>query len=333
MRILPSISSRNLRIAGASLIAVLMVAGGYVLPGLTFPETKAVNAELTDDILASYVAKDTDSDGLPDWQETLYGTDSNVPDTDGDGVTDGEAVRRGLLTPRSLSSQLPQEPIGEEDIPGEAPAPGSFTERFSRAFFEAYIKASGGEPMSAEAQEKLINDLLATYASEAGRSLVPTHTRVSIRTDASLDLIAYAARVEGVLQSLPQGENSDMFALSQDLIENDEAEAGTRLGVVGNQYSAASRQLLAMSAPLSFVDAHLQLVNGLEEAGRAAKAVSTYKEDPLLTMGALTVLSPARADILQAINTLAEAVLMRGEPAPGTPGAVLVETARYAQQP
>ncbi len=37
--------------------------------------------------------KDSDSDGLKDWEETLWKTDPNNPDSDGDGMSDGEEVR------------------------------------------------------------------------------------------------------------------------------------------------------------------------------------------------------------------------------------------------
>lgn len=36
--------------------------------------------------------KDSDNDGLKDWQEDLYKTDLNNPDTDGDGYIDGEEI-------------------------------------------------------------------------------------------------------------------------------------------------------------------------------------------------------------------------------------------------
>lgn len=39
--------------------------------------------------------KDSDNDGLKDWQEELYKTDPYNPDTDGDGYLDGEEVNSG----------------------------------------------------------------------------------------------------------------------------------------------------------------------------------------------------------------------------------------------
>jgi hypothetical protein len=39
--------------------------------------------------------KDTDNDGLKNWEEVLWKTDINNPDTDGDGTPDGEEVKVG----------------------------------------------------------------------------------------------------------------------------------------------------------------------------------------------------------------------------------------------
>jgi len=39
--------------------------------------------------------KDTDNDGLKDWEEKLYKTDPLNPDTDGDGYLDGEEINSG----------------------------------------------------------------------------------------------------------------------------------------------------------------------------------------------------------------------------------------------
>ncbi|MBD3282514.1 MAG: hypothetical protein GF387_02820 [Candidatus Portnoybacteria bacterium] len=39
--------------------------------------------------------KDTDQDGLKDWEENLYDTDPTNPDTDGDGYLDGEEIDSG----------------------------------------------------------------------------------------------------------------------------------------------------------------------------------------------------------------------------------------------
>ena len=43
--------------------------------------------------------KDSDNDGLPDWEEKLLGTDPSNPDTSGKGVLDGVAYKTQKLYP------------------------------------------------------------------------------------------------------------------------------------------------------------------------------------------------------------------------------------------
>lgn len=328
MRIPP----RNLRIIGASLIAVLMVVGGYVLPGLTFPETKAVNAELTDDLLASYISKDTDGDGLPDWQESLYGTDANTADTDGDGISDGEAVRRGLLTPTNLASEIPTDPIGDEDIPGEDPAEGSLTEEFSRAFFQAYVQASNGQPLAAEAQQALITRLLGDFSTRAGRLVNSSYTTVSVRTNAAISTRDYTASVEDAIRRNDINlEGRTPSELMQAAVEDGDEAARLKLVSLANAEAATARELLAIQVPPALAQQHLQLLRSTDSLAKATRLVSGYKTDPVATMGALIAYAPASQEFVNAIKAVASAVLAEGEPLPGAPGAYLIEIARSVE--
>ncbi len=66
-------------------------------------QESAYSAEL----VANVPAMDTDKDSVSDWdEENIYHTDPRNPDTDGDGVKDGEEIARGTdpLTPSSPST-------------------------------------------------------------------------------------------------------------------------------------------------------------------------------------------------------------------------------------
>lgn len=56
---------------------------------------KIMNAISSGQGVNSISAVDTDSDGLTDDAEAIYGSDINKPDTDGDGYKDGEEVKNG----------------------------------------------------------------------------------------------------------------------------------------------------------------------------------------------------------------------------------------------
>lgn len=309
-----------------------MVVGGYVLPGFAFPETKAVNAELTDELLASYVSKDTDSDGLPDWQEALYGTDVSRADTDGDGISDGDAVRKGLLTPTALASQIPTDPIGEEDIPGEAATPGSMTDQFARSFFQAYIQESGGQPMTPEAQQALIERLLADFNARSAKALASSYTSLSIRTSASTSVQDYAAAVVRIMQENdPPGEQTDPLLLMQALMEKGDESARQKLSLLGKANGTVAKKLLTVSVPPVLADEHLQMIRSLDTLSKATMIMVNYEKDPVGVMGALGLYTPASQEFLSSIEGIATEIVRGGEPAAGTPEAFIVGIARTLQ--
>lgn len=323
------LNARKLRIVGAALIALLMVAGGYFLPGLRFPETRPVNAALTDDLLASYIAKDTDGDGLPDWQEALYGTDVNKADTDGDGISDGNAVQQGLLTPTALASQIPQDPIGEEDIPGDPAAPGSITDEFSKAFFQAYIEASGGQPLSADAQQALLQKLLADFNSRVAQSVSSTYTIVSVHTDPNVSVSLYAKSVEDVIRANNVAEaDANALVEMQALIQEDDTSAKGKLERIAAAYRGIANGLLAARVPPAFAQQHLALARAFDTLAKSTAQVARFKEDPLAVLGALAMYSPAAGQMDDGLQGLAAEVLKNGEPGANDPGFLIVYLAR-----
>ena len=53
------------------------------------------------------LSKDSDNDGLKDWEEALWKTDAHNPDTDGDGTTDNHEI---------LAKRDPRKPGPDDEI-------------------------------------------------------------------------------------------------------------------------------------------------------------------------------------------------------------------------
>src|SRR5574343_1049151 len=43
--------------------------------------------------ISGIVDSDQDSDGVPDWEESIWGTDPKKPDTDNDGISDFDFIK------------------------------------------------------------------------------------------------------------------------------------------------------------------------------------------------------------------------------------------------
>lgn len=334
------ISERTLRITAASVLALIMVSAAYLLSGPNFLTSRSANAESTEQLLQAYASKDTDGDGLPDWEEALYGTDPNKAISNSFGIPDGQAAREGKLTPNALASQLPSAdqgtstaPLTDADFGGTpAPAAGSITEQFSREFFQEYVQASNGQPMDQATQQKLVTDLLASFTQKAVAGFSSSYSAVSIHTDSSISVSAYAAQVESIILSNDVSpEDSQPLALMEALIEKNDESARAKLTTLAASYGKISQQLLAVHVPPSLASQHLALVQGFDELHKATAATATFEKDPLGTMGAISAFQPASNMVVSAFKGIATVILSTGEPASGLPGSMIVSIARSTE--
>lgn len=88
---------RNAKIILGALLALLAIILFFWLSGEKFlQKNKNENAKLTAERIAIADANgDPDHDGLKNWEEALWKTDPNNPDTDGDGTPDGQEIKEG----------------------------------------------------------------------------------------------------------------------------------------------------------------------------------------------------------------------------------------------
>lgn len=328
-------SPRIVAISFALVIACGLVWAAYLLSGPgSFFGVRSVTAQSTDELLRSYAAKDTDSDGLPDWQETLYGTDPNNPDSNGDGVNDGEAVRAGTLTPQSLSQITADTSLSADDIPGPTAAPGSITDQFARLFLERFAAAGGGGEMTIEQQQVLVNDLLAEFGERAESLLLSTYSRVSVRTSPEVSVAAYTDAVALIIieNDVAEGAGEPIPLMEAYLVNGDES-AKEKLSRLAQAYEAIATGLLQTPVPPELAEEHLLLVQSFDTLARATTAVTNYEQDPLAVMGALSLYQPYSKQIVTALTDIATVVLRTGEPAPGTGASLIVRVVRSAETP
>lgn len=68
---------------------------------LVYPKIQEVtrrNKVLKDATIQTLVDSDQDGDGVPDWEESIWGTDPNKRDSDGDGVSDFDFIKSKKLS-------------------------------------------------------------------------------------------------------------------------------------------------------------------------------------------------------------------------------------------
>lgn len=103
---------KKIRVPVFVIILVIIVIIGGAIFALRYFEKNKKTQELSSQEPASGW-RDSDNDGLKDWEEELYRTDPNNPDTDNDGYLDGEEINSG----HNPLVKAPGDELGSHPLP------------------------------------------------------------------------------------------------------------------------------------------------------------------------------------------------------------------------
>ena len=229
-------------------------------------------------------SKDSDEDGLYDWEELLLGTDMASADTDKNGISDGLQYKTEKLYP-------------------EVEPPPDLLEQFLN--FESRVSASGsGESLNltnsiaeeaafrygtsgqeGELDEKTFNQLTTALASDFSRFLPQDKygpTNVAITKGRSTETInAYVASATLILQSEPIIYGEDPLQLINNFLQNGDPESKEKLATLGTSYVAITEGLSKLTVPETFLKTHLELLNSSNHIAQALKNMSVAEHDPV----------------------------------------------------
>lgn len=326
-----ALSPRILRLSGASLLAVLMVGGAYVVSGpVPFFKTNIADAQSSAELLRTYAAKDSDTDGLPDWQEALYGTDPLDPESFRAGTKDGDAVAQGLIEPKVTVAEAPK-PTDPSTVPGTPAAPNSTTDRFAQAFLKQYLLTRGETPPT---QEEITSFVESSIADLSSSSASPdTYTAADVRVSGASGtaaLVSYAASVENVFATYTVSTEKNELSYFADAL-NEDASALKKIEDISSAYKSIAKALIALPVPAEAAPAHRSIANALVHMSEVSADMATMKTDPLRALMGIGLYGDYAARVvtgfagLNGIFTARQVVL----PA-GTPGAEVVQVAKNA---
>lgn len=329
-RILP-----HWRVLAATLFSAVLVVGAYILArGVESPSLAQASTETA--LLQAIATKDSDNDGLPDWEEALYGTDPRVTDSFHLGMTDGEAVAKGLIVPKAIAD-IQAAPSGGATNSNidyaanglAAPTEGSLTDAFSKNFFSLYVaakQANGGADLTdAQMQnvEKQALDALMTSVAPAPdfKSL----RDLTISNGGADALKAFAVDAEAIfLKNSTTATMSELVYLQYAVDNNDEV-ALAHLAAIAKAYRNGAAGLSALTVPRELAAQDLALVNALMRMSEVINDFAHVNGDPLTAMLALQQYLPAAQALGKAFADIGDTYAAAGVTLPaGTPGALFL---------
>jgi len=275
-----------------------MVGVSYWLSGPLLP---TVGAESADDLLRAYVAKDTDNDGLSDWQEALYGSDPKDPSSIVDGMRDADAVAQGLVKPR-FETQSPATNDAIQDVPGVDAKEGTLTDRFAKTFLQNYLQAQRAGSLSNEQKQALVASALSEFDSVRPDEF--SYSDVKTSGSGAPALLSYAKAAESVLLANALHPEKNELEYVFDGAINGDADGLVQANKIGEAHEAIGRALITVSVPAEARYAHLRLANAFVRAGETIKDMASFDTDPFLALLAVGKYEASKREIVDAYAAL-----------------------------
>jgi hypothetical protein len=251
---------------------------------------------------------DSDDDGLSDWQEGLWGTDPEDPDSDGDGTEDGAEV----AADRNPNEAGPGDQLATANVSVQSSASQSvnLTTQTKRELLPQSlilaIARENGEDVSdgdieriAESVSGGINTQINLYTADDLQIGEPASTPAEAR--------AYVRQVITALNVETTGQQTNPLAIVAGALQNNEKGRLDFSSYIAIDQTIIAN-LLAIAVPPAYTASHLQIVNSLQSEKVALEMLETVTADPVKGVVAVREYKAALADGEKAVETLAAQV-------------------------
>ncbi len=272
---------------------MVIVGLGYLI--LSFWNNRNVDSISKEQVSVEKVLaeaeKDTDNDGLLDWEEALWKTDPEIVDTDGDGISDGEEVRAGR-NPKLAGAcdekekkcsdklQSPEEISKNQNSDPEEPS--TFTAKIAQEFGKNYFAGKGlvgGESLSASAQQSLADSI--TLGIEQGvAAYQDVFTKEDIKISKFLSPKLYLNKLGGAFSKNFEGVSAGEMDIVGLVLSKEQFENTKLFEPLIEAYKNMVLFLQKETVPETYTELHLEILNIMQNILFAVRSMKNIEEDP-----------------------------------------------------
>jgi len=264
-------------VAGITMTVLFVAAFAYAYAGkhgavrASRTEPASQNLAMVSEA-ASFVEKDTDGDGVPDWEELLWGTDSTNPDTDGDGISDADESR----TERVANSLALADGLAEG-----ANASSTATQLVARRLLDGYLYEvqHANVDLGETEQDTLVQNSLEV-ALKASLPEKISEQEITTIPQSKEAVANYIVNVVYIFKLLNARSTND-YQLMTELSGENQESASAALHESAKTLFGAINVLKKLGVPEGALDVHLDLVNALVGYATTVNNVASLKTDPL----------------------------------------------------
>lgn len=256
----------------AKFVGMALLLGGLLFIGIKLIDSRNSVKQNIQNIATREIIeeKDTDNDGVKDWEEALWGLDLHKSDSDGDGILDGQEVTRRKEALRS-----------SEDFVDVPDVPDTETERLARQILTVALnvnQATGGQ-----ITEQQIFEITGNFFQGFDADPVVVYKVSDLNISTTRTAQQYYDEMSQALAFLDTVPTNEM-AIVEHAIATERERILDELGPIIKAYSEAPEKVLDKEVPQAIAGAHLDYLNALAQKAIALVAMAQYFEDPVIAL-------------------------------------------------
>ena len=258
--------------------------------------TQATNTKAPQAVtLATLKDRDTDGDGVPDWEEPLWGMDPNNPDTLGTGLGDLKEIqkKKELLNQTTTSGTTSNE-----------------SDAFVQNFFTAFLSLKNSGNLTPANMQVVIDQLQKDIGTRKDIADIFTTKDITTVPNSLKNKKLYMAKVSAVLNSpLYDSLGSEQAAIEQ-FVTPDSTVDTSSVTYFSHLYKDVAQKLSIIPVPQDGASAHLLLINTYAKIGTAIENLSKTRDNPIVGLEGLGQYKQY-TDSLATVETVLQAYLQK----------------------
>ncbi|MDQ3076721.1 MAG: hypothetical protein M3Q63_01565 [bacterium] len=290
--------------------ACIIATGGIIFAVFYSPKAKTLEEQNANNLVSVKSESvqndireiDFDSDGLKDWEESLWKSNPRVADSDGDGTQDGAEVEGG----RNPMIKGPNDKITITQqvdlVAGTQQATSSQIGIAAREVFANYIAIKqSGKKLTPEMEAQIIQNSLSAAKFTTNGARVYSTSDIKITSDISTQALRNYAQAMGanIKNNRFKTEIDELLILSH-AIDTRDAKDLADLDPIIDSYKKIIDGALKIPVPQPLASLHLDFINGFSSGMYADIQMKKVFDDAAVSLLALRQYNEASLAIVAA---------------------------------
>jgi hypothetical protein len=252
-------------------------------------------------LVGDIVKRDTDGDGVLDWEESLWNLDPTKPETTA-GTPDITVVNK-------LRAEGGEGTPDTGNADGDSEEKLTETDKFSRELFSTVAALEQGGSLDQSTAEKIVNSLAENIENSTQRKVFYLSDIKIIKEDSAQAIEKYLADFDHIQSKYPV-KNTVLEVLQKFIVDDSTTDASAlkELGPLAGQMNKTIGEMANMSVPQFLASFHLDYINALQKLTENIEDMQFYETDAMIFFSGINQYEKNSALLESAGNNLVNAI-------------------------